>query len=557
MTKLVVGLFDAISGADRAVQELIEAGFPQADISVVANDPGGSYDNSAAAGEPNTAEGAATGAVGGSLLGGTFGLLVGLGVIAIPGIGPVLAAGPLLTIGATALGAGLGAGVGGVIGALTSAGVPEHEAHLYNEGLLRGGTLVTLTCADDAFEHAVEVMRRNGAVELRDQGVHETGEQFFDPATAPRTDDNPDRPRTAGGAAAGAATGAAMGAVGGPTGMIIGTLAGAAAGGVLGADSDTAAQRTGGATGHQDPDEMVDRDPRHDRGSAFRADQDAQAEGRDGADQDTNHTRAVSGHPEASLTRSLDYDASVAGSEPEQHPRAEESVGASVGAGAGAGAGAAVGAGLGVIGGPPGMLAGAALGAALGGGVGAAADSSGEAEPDTRGYHEVAAEGAHDAAADHENSEYLDDSARETWRESSKLGTGGGTLAGVVAGAAIGATAGPVGALIGGIAGAITGAGLGAAVDVVGQEYAHGATAPQSYEGQPNPRDHAPQAHRPRRRRASANAAVADTGETPEQASAVGESSAVVSSGNARIYDVPAQSWANTSPEDADEQQAS
>lgn len=553
MTKLVVGLFDAISGADRAVQELLDAGFPRADISVVANDPGGNFDNAMAAGEPNTAEGAATGAVGGSLVGGTFGLLVGLGVIALPGLGPVLAAGPLLTIGATALGAGVGAGVGGVLGALTSAGVPEHEAHLYHEGLLSGGTLLTLTCADDAFGRAVEIMRRNGAIELRDRGVHETGGRFFDPATAPRTDDDPDRPRTVGGAAAGAATGAAVGAAGGPAGVIIGTLAGAAVGGALGADSHTAAQRTGGETGHQDPDEMVDRDPRHDRGSAFRAEQDARAERREGADQDTDHVRAVSGHPEASMTRSLDYDAAVPGSQPEQHPRPEESAGASVGAGAGAGAGAALGAGLGVVGGPPGMIAGAALGAAVGGGLGAAADSSGEAEPDTRGYHEVPAESMHSASADHENSEYLDDSARETWRESSKIGTGGGTLAGVVAGAAIGATAGPVGAVIGGIAGAITGAGIGAAVDVVGQEYAHGAAAPQSYEGQPNPHDHAPRAHRPRRRRAANEADQA-----PEQVSAVGAQPAdVVSSGNARIYDVPPQSWANTSADDTDEPRAS
>jgi hypothetical protein len=546
MTKLVVGLFETIGEADRAVQELIDGGFPHADISAVANDPGGSFDNSVAAGEPNTAEGAGVGAVGGSLLGGTFGLLVGLGVIAIPGLGPVLAAGPLLTIGATALGAGVGAGVGGVLGALTSAGVPEHEAHFYNEGLRTGGSLVTVTTADDEAGRAAEIMRRGGAVELRDEGVHGKGDQFFDPQTAPRTDDDVDRPRTAAGVAGGAAAGAAVGLIGGPGAMLAGALAGATVGGIVGADSDISEER-GSETGHQDPDQLVDSDPRPDRGSAYRAEHEAREEARGGDDHDS--VRSVSGHPEASLTRSLDYDASVPSSPPEQHPRDHESAGAAVGAGAGAGAGAALGAGLGVVGGPPGMIAGAALGAAMGGGMGAAADSSGEAEPDIRGYREVPPESVHTAAEDHENSEYLDESARETWRESSKLGTGGGTLVGVVAGAAIGATAGPVGALIGGVAGAITGAGLGAAGDVIGQEYAHGAASPQHYEGQGSPHDHAPRVHRPRRRR-GASETPREPGPADAQANAVGGQPGVASSGNARIYDVPPQSWAHTSADD-------
>jgi uncharacterized protein (TIGR02271 family) len=105
---------------------------------------------------------------------------VGAGLLAIPGIGPVLAAGPLsaaigttaATLGAGAIGAGIGAATGGLIGALVGAGVPKEEAEYYAEGVRRGGTLVTVSAPDDRTQLAVDLMQRNGAIDI-DQRVAE------------------------------------------------------------------------------------------------------------------------------------------------------------------------------------------------------------------------------------------------------------------------------------------------------------------------------------------------------------------------------------------------
>ena len=105
---------------------------------------------------PTTDEGAgtATGASLGTVLGGGAGLLAGIGALAIPGVGPVVAAGWLV---ATLTGAGIGAGAGGLLGSLTGAGVHENDAHVYSEGVRRGGTLVSVQ-ADDAEAAQIESM---------------------------------------------------------------------------------------------------------------------------------------------------------------------------------------------------------------------------------------------------------------------------------------------------------------------------------------------------------------------------------------------------------------
>jgi uncharacterized protein (TIGR02271 family) len=179
MTKTIVGLYDNIDQAQQAVQNLIDNGFRREDISVVAHDKNrerivGEHEEHA------TGEGAGAGALGGGVLGGALGLLVGAGLLAIPGIGPVLAAGPLsaaigtaaATIGAGVVGAGIGAATGGLIGGLVGAGVPKEEAEYYAEGVRRGGTLVTVSAADDRTQLAVDLMERNGAVDI-DQRVAE------------------------------------------------------------------------------------------------------------------------------------------------------------------------------------------------------------------------------------------------------------------------------------------------------------------------------------------------------------------------------------------------
>lgn len=182
MAKTVVGLFDSFAEAQHVVQDLIDSGFRREDISVVSNDE--SHRNERAVGDDsNAAEGAGAGAVGGTVLGGALGLLVGAGLLAIPGIGPVLAAGPLAagigtaaaTVGAGALGAGLGAATGGLIGGLVGAGVPDEDAQSYAEGVRRGGTLVTVSAEDAMAGMAHDIMMRHNAVDIDDRSAQWRG----------------------------------------------------------------------------------------------------------------------------------------------------------------------------------------------------------------------------------------------------------------------------------------------------------------------------------------------------------------------------------------------
>ncbi len=152
MTETVTGLYDVYEDAQRAVRDLETAGVPHRDISLVANNSHGGHE--AADHQADKAgDDAGKGAVAGTVVGGAGGLLAGLGLLAIPGLGPVVAAGWLLS---TVVGAGVGAAVGGaaggLVGALTHAGVSEEDANVYAEGVRRGGTLVTAK-VDDA--HAV------------------------------------------------------------------------------------------------------------------------------------------------------------------------------------------------------------------------------------------------------------------------------------------------------------------------------------------------------------------------------------------------------------------
>ena len=261
MAKTVVGLFDTFNDAENVVQELVDNGFNRSEISILANNSRGEY--SRAVGDTGTgsatAQGAGAGALGGGVLGGVLGLLVGVGALAIPGIGPVLAAGPLAaalgTAGASTLvGAGIGAAAGGVIGALVGAGIPEEDANFYAEGVRRGGTLVMVRSSDDMATRAYDIMQRYGAVDVdkRSGDWRDSGWSGFDPnaesytGTAGGRTDIDDKWResskvgTAGGTAAGAATGAVIGSAGGPVGTVVGGIAGAAAGAGIGAAGDVA-----------------------------------------------------------------------------------------------------------------------------------------------------------------------------------------------------------------------------------------------------------------------------------------------------------------------------
>ena len=139
MKTIVTRLYDQYEDAAAAVADLKRSGISEADISMVANRE--SYPDDATA----SANGTSTGAGVGGAVGAGAGLLAGIGLMAIPGLGPVVAAGWLA---ATALGAVAGAVTGGVIGMLVDAGVSENDAHVYAEGVRRGGTLVTVRTED-------------------------------------------------------------------------------------------------------------------------------------------------------------------------------------------------------------------------------------------------------------------------------------------------------------------------------------------------------------------------------------------------------------------------
>jgi uncharacterized membrane protein len=191
MAQTIAGLFDTRDEAQRAVQDLIDNGVRANDISIVAQDERGEI--SRARGD-ETAEAAGTGAVSGGLLGGALGLLVGIGALAIPGVGPVIAAGPLAAaIGSagagTLVGAATGAAAGGLLGALVGAGIPEEEAHVYAEGVRRGGTLVTVNSNDVTASTITTILRNNGSVdtERRSGDWRRSGWNQFDPAGTPYT----------------------------------------------------------------------------------------------------------------------------------------------------------------------------------------------------------------------------------------------------------------------------------------------------------------------------------------------------------------------------------
>ena len=138
-------------------------------------------------GVDDRAEGAGKGAGIGAAIGGAAGLLTGLGLLAIPGVGPVVAAGWLV---ATAAGAAAGGLAGGIVGALTQAGVSEEDAHVYAEGVRRGGTLVTAR-VDDASVSQLETVLDRSALRAGDLRSSYTkgGWKSFDPAAKPYSAD--------------------------------------------------------------------------------------------------------------------------------------------------------------------------------------------------------------------------------------------------------------------------------------------------------------------------------------------------------------------------------
>jgi hypothetical protein len=177
----VFGIYTTRAGAEHAVDELIRRAFTPSDISVLVPEGGGVRD---LATEKHTKapEGTTTGATTGGVIGGTLGLLAGIGALAIPGLGPFIAAGPIM---ATLAGVGAGGAVGGLIGALAGMGMPEYEAKRYEGRMKNGGILLSAHCTTSKqIEIAKDVLKATGAEDISSAGE----EKVDDDDRADRTD---------------------------------------------------------------------------------------------------------------------------------------------------------------------------------------------------------------------------------------------------------------------------------------------------------------------------------------------------------------------------------
>lgn len=251
--KTIVGSFDSFDEAKRVANDLIDEGFRDSDVNVVASNVRGEYgggmtgaaisavrnegvagtgpaagmSGGVAAGTTadygrtrsaaddtlttdgggltdrvlardrdvvDDASGAATGAVTGGVVGGAAGLAASLMGLAIPGIGPIIAAGPIV---ATLSGAGVGAVAGGLIGGLTDMGVSKTDAEYYAESVRRGGALVTVRADDSRAERAAEIMRAHGAIDIerRAEQWRDRGWTGWNETTEPYTPADIDRDR--------------------------------------------------------------------------------------------------------------------------------------------------------------------------------------------------------------------------------------------------------------------------------------------------------------------------------------------------------------------------
>lgn len=238
----VFGLFDSRAQAGDAAQRLLDAGVPLEALTVVAHDERRAE---AAVGEAGVGEGDVTGQ--GAAQGGVLGLLAGIGLAAVPMLGPALMFGAPLT---AAAGAALGAAAG-------TAAEPGLDPRVYAEGVRRGGTLVSAEVPDDRAEAVRDALLAAGAVDIGARAA-----EWRAAGWTPSADEGPydsfglnwaesSKLGTGGGAIAGAVTGAAVGAIGGPVGAALGAIAGAAAGAGVGAIGDAAGEAFAPTRAHE------------------------------------------------------------------------------------------------------------------------------------------------------------------------------------------------------------------------------------------------------------------------------------------------------------------
>jgi hypothetical protein len=171
----VFGIYSTRNAVENATDALVKAGFPTSDISVLLPESMGGPKDMGTEKATKAPEGTAAGVTTGGVIGGTLGVLAGVGLLAIPGLGPFIAAGPIM---AGLAGLGVGGAVGGVTGALIGMGIPEFEAKRYEGRLQKGGILLSVHCStSEEVKRAKEIVERSGA-----EDVSSTGEASKDSA---------------------------------------------------------------------------------------------------------------------------------------------------------------------------------------------------------------------------------------------------------------------------------------------------------------------------------------------------------------------------------------
>lgn len=197
-TSNIVSVFDTMEQAQAAVRDLVDAGISRSDISLVANDRSGKYAGTTRTGDSDAGYDTGTGAktvdgtsVGenvavGTGVGALGGLLIGLGALAIPGVGPIIAAGPLAATLGGALSGALG---GGLIGALKDAGVPDDDAGFYAEHVRRGGVIVTVSADEATGDRVRDILDRHDPIDIEDRSTNlrSSGWSGFDESAGPYT----------------------------------------------------------------------------------------------------------------------------------------------------------------------------------------------------------------------------------------------------------------------------------------------------------------------------------------------------------------------------------
>jgi hypothetical protein len=165
----VFGIYSTRTAVENATDTLVRSNFPASDISVLLPENAGAGAKEMGTEKATKApEGTAAGVTTGGIIGGALGVLVGVGALAIPGLGPFIAAGPIM---AGLAGLGVGGAVGGFTGALIGMGIPEFEAKRYEGRLQKGGILLSVHCdTSDEIKRAKDILKTTGAEDISSTG---------------------------------------------------------------------------------------------------------------------------------------------------------------------------------------------------------------------------------------------------------------------------------------------------------------------------------------------------------------------------------------------------